>query len=130
VPECGRTRRGLRGVLAWGRKPSAASAHQLATRMGLPVLHLEDGFLRSLGLGKSDPPLSIVVDDQGIYYDAHAPSRLEALVATPLTEGAVSAGASPGPALAGGPGVEIQPCARMAPATGRPARLLLSFPAP
>ena len=86
------TRAGMRmhakkvtGVLAWGRKPSAVRSQKLATRMGLPVLYLEDGFLRSLGLGKSDPPLSIVVDDMGIYYDAHAPSRLEALVATPLT---------------------------------------------
>lgn len=77
---------GATGILAWGRKPSAASAHQLAKRRGLPVLHLEDGFLRSLGLGKSDPPLSIVVDDLGIYYDAQVPSRLEALVATPLTD--------------------------------------------
>jgi capsular polysaccharide export protein len=53
---------------------------------GLPVLRLEDGFLRSVGLGSEDPPLSIAVDDLGIYYDAALPSRLESLIATPLTD--------------------------------------------
>ena len=43
----------------------------------------EDGFLRSVGLGHESPPLSIVIDDLGIYYDASAPSRLEALVGMP-----------------------------------------------
>lgn len=42
---------------------------------------VEDGFLRSRGLG-SDlvAPLSLVLDDLGIYYDATRPSRLEALI--------------------------------------------------
>ena len=74
------------GVLAWGRKPSAAGAQKFAARLGVPVRCLEDGFLRSVGLGGSDPPLSIVVDDLGIYYDATAPSRLETLVATVLSD--------------------------------------------
>jgi capsular polysaccharide export protein len=39
---------------------------------------MEDGFLRSVG--REDAPCSIVVDDEGIYYDATAPSRLERLV--------------------------------------------------
>lgn len=68
-------------VLAWGRKPSAQRAEQWAARRGLPVLRLEDGFLRSIGLGPDEPPLSMLVDDQGIYYDASGPSRLEALIA-------------------------------------------------
>lgn len=68
-------------VLAWGRKPSAQRAEQWAVRRGLPVLRLEDGFLRSIGLGPDEPPLSMLVDDQGIYYDASGPSRLEALIA-------------------------------------------------
>jgi len=49
------------------------------------VLHLEDGFLRSVNLGNQDPPLSIVLDDRGIYYDATCPSRLETLICQPLT---------------------------------------------
>ncbi len=73
-------------VLAWGRKPSAVRAQKLAARLGLPLLRLEDGFLRSLGLGADEPPLSLVVDDLGVYYDASAPSRLEALIAAPHSE--------------------------------------------
>lgn len=46
------------------------------------ALRVEDGFLRSRGLGAAlVPPLSLVLDDLGIYYDAAKPSRLEALIA-------------------------------------------------
>lgn len=42
---------------------------------------VEDGFLRSRGLGADlIAPLSLVLDDQGIYYDATRPSRLETLL--------------------------------------------------
>lgn len=42
------------------------------------VLRIEDGFLRSSGLGADlIRPLSLVIDDVGIYYDATRPSRLE-----------------------------------------------------
>lgn len=68
-------------VLAWGRKPSAERAEALARRHGLPLLRLEDGFLRSLALGPDAPPWSVVLDDEGIYYDASRPSRLERLIA-------------------------------------------------
>jgi len=45
------------------------------------VIRLEDGFIRSAGLGiKFTPPLSLVGDDLGIYYDATEPSRLEFLL--------------------------------------------------
>jgi capsular polysaccharide export protein len=69
-----------RSVIAWGRKPSARRAEAFAAQHGLPVLRIEDGFLRSVGLGNADAPLSLVVDDLGIYYDAATPSRLEAMV--------------------------------------------------
>ncbi|MDM0034578.1 capsular polysaccharide biosynthesis protein [Variovorax sp. J22P271] len=68
-------------VLAWGRKRSAAEARRFAESRGLPTLQIEDGFLRSVGLGSSDPPLSLVLDDLGIYYDAGSASRLERLIA-------------------------------------------------
>lgn len=54
---------------------------------GTAVTRVEDGFLRSRGLGADlIPPLSLVCDDTGIYYDPRHPSRLEALIAkrTPL----------------------------------------------
>lgn len=72
-------------VLAWGRKPSARRAETWAAERGLPIVRLEDGFLRSVGLGPEEPPLSIVVDDSGIYYDATSPSRLERLIGCPET---------------------------------------------
>ncbi|WP_288942352.1 capsular polysaccharide biosynthesis protein [uncultured Roseovarius sp.] len=43
---------------------------------------VEDGFLRSRGLGAElVPPLSLVCDDLGIYYDPTRPSRLEQMIA-------------------------------------------------
>lgn len=73
----------MAAVLAWGRRPSATAAERLANRSGLPLLRVEDGFLRSVGIGRDAPPCSLVVDDLGIYYDASAPSRLEMLVRRP-----------------------------------------------
>jgi capsular polysaccharide export protein len=73
-------------VLGWGRKPSALRARAVAAHFGLPLLTLEDGFARSVGIGRDDPSLCLVLDDVGIYYDASAPSRLEALIAAPLTK--------------------------------------------
>lgn len=45
------------------------------------ALRIEDGFVRSRGLGAElVPPLSLVTDDLGIYYDPTNPSRLEHLI--------------------------------------------------
>lgn len=76
----------LTATLGWGRSRYARRAREIARERGIPFICLEDGFLRSLGLGRDDPPLSLVVDDQGIYYDATVPSRLETLIARALTE--------------------------------------------
>jgi len=49
---------------------------------GTRILRLEDGFLRSVGLGADlTTPLSWVTDSRGIYYDATRPSDLEHLLA-------------------------------------------------
>lgn len=73
-------------VLGWGLKGrKSLDAMQVAERHGLPYLALEDGFLRSVELGNRAPPLSLLVDDQGIYYDARRPSRLELLIAAAHT---------------------------------------------
>ncbi len=65
----------------WGRKKSFFKAQALAEQKGLKALCLEDGFVRSLGLGKEGyPPLSLVVDETGIYFDALQPSDLENLI--------------------------------------------------
>ncbi|NNC72584.1 MAG: capsular polysaccharide biosynthesis protein [Sphingomonadaceae bacterium] len=68
-------------VMGWGHKPTARRARTLAADNGLPYIALEDGFLRSIGLGEAGAPgLSLVADDLGIYYDAKGPSRIEALL--------------------------------------------------
>ncbi len=63
-------------VLLWGRwGPPAAELDSYS------VLRLEDGFLRSVGLGADlARPLSWVVDGRGIYYDARQPSDLEVIL--------------------------------------------------
>lgn len=54
-----------------------------------PVLRVEDGFLRSRGLGAElVPPLSLVADDLGIYYDPTHESRLERLILSAPPPGA------------------------------------------
>jgi capsular polysaccharide export protein len=66
-------------VLAvWGSRPLPAPIG-----VGAKVLRLEDGFLRSVGLGADlIRPISWVADAQGIYYDSTRPSDLEHLLAT------------------------------------------------
>lgn len=45
------------------------------------LVRVEDGFIRSIGLGADlHPPLSIVVDRSGIYYDPSRPSDLETIL--------------------------------------------------
>ncbi|MDD5177489.1 MAG: hypothetical protein PHQ05_13815 [Sterolibacterium sp.] len=70
--------------VGWGMKPSGQRAVRLALRSGGAFNLLEDGFLRSVDLGCREPPLSVVIDDLGIYYDASQPSRLEALIASSI----------------------------------------------
>jgi capsular polysaccharide export protein len=69
--------------LGWGCKPSARRAGWYAGKSGGRLLRLEDGFLRSWGAGDLYPPLSLVVDDIGIYYDSSRPSALENLLNSP-----------------------------------------------
>lgn len=65
-----------RGLMVWGTE-----APEGARRV-------EDGFLRSRGLGAElVPPLSLVVDDLGIYHDPTRESRLERLIAAPCPPG-------------------------------------------
>lgn len=52
------------------------------------ALRIEDGFLRSRGLGAElTPPLSLIRDDLGLYFDPTQPSRLETLIKAPLPPG-------------------------------------------
>lgn len=52
------------------------------------LIRIEDGFLRSRGLGADlIPPLSLVMDDLGLYFDPSRDSRLERLILSPLPPG-------------------------------------------
>ena len=72
-----RASRDGRAVLVWSD-----------TEMPGPLRRIEDGFLRSRGLGANlVAPLSLVTDDLGIHYDPTRPSRLETLITAPLPPG-------------------------------------------
>ena len=67
----------------WGRKRTGQFALWCYKTFGEKLTLLEDGFIRSIGLGvENSPSFSIVEDDVGIYYDATTPSRLENLLNT------------------------------------------------
>lgn len=68
-------------LVGWGLRPSTVRARAFAQQNGLPFIALEDGFLRSYCAGDCFPPLPLVVDELGIYYDRIRPSALEVLLA-------------------------------------------------
>lgn len=76
-----RDKKKAQAVAGWGQRPTTLKARLYAAKKQLPFIALEDGFLRSLGLGAAGhPPLSLIADEQGIYYDARSPSQLEWLI--------------------------------------------------
>ncbi|CUI66571.1 capsular polysaccharide biosynthesis protein [Achromobacter kerstersii] len=69
-------------LVIWGASPSHAIT-ALAARSGATLLRMEDGFVRSIGLGSDFvPPHSLVIDARGLYFDARQPSDLEQLLNT------------------------------------------------
>lgn len=66
-------------IVAWGNR-SSGEFDELRTK-SVPVYCLEDGFVRSVGLGAElRRPQSLVIDPVGIYYDPSRPSRLEQIL--------------------------------------------------
>ncbi|MDO4699736.1 MAG: capsular polysaccharide biosynthesis protein [Moraxella sp.] len=79
--------------LVWGLSAKRRLAQTISHLQDVPhvpkILCMEDGFIRSNGLGASLlAPLSVVVDDVGIYFDATAPSRLEQILTDLLLDDA------------------------------------------
>lgn len=68
-------------VLAWGKKPSRSKAVSFADTHSLPLITVEDGFLRSLGSGIHSVGASFIKDDLGVYFDLTTPNRLQELIA-------------------------------------------------
>jgi capsular polysaccharide export protein len=73
---------GAGGAIAvWPSRISSGLTRKAAAK-GVPLVRVEDGFVRSIGLGSNlVPPSSIAVDRQGIHYDPTQPSDLESLLA-------------------------------------------------
>ncbi|WBO23044.1 capsular polysaccharide export protein, LipB/KpsS family [Sphingomonas abietis] len=64
--------------------PSRASPALIASAraQAVPLVRVEDGFVRSVGLGVDlVPPSSVVVDHAGIHFDPSGPSDLELILA-------------------------------------------------
>jgi capsular polysaccharide export protein len=67
-------------VAVWRSRTDPAELARLDHAQA-PMAEVEDGFIRSVGLGADCvPPLSIVVDRRGIYFDPSRASDLEALI--------------------------------------------------
>ncbi len=62
----------------WGRRPVSARGLAMARRSGVPLLNIEDAFLRSVRPGFSgSAPTGLILDRQGLYFDVRQPSELE-----------------------------------------------------
>jgi capsular polysaccharide export protein len=67
-------------IAVWATREPPGLAEAAATH-GVPVVRVEDGFIRSVGLGSDFlPGVSIVVDKTGIYFDPRRDSDLERLL--------------------------------------------------
>jgi capsular polysaccharide export protein len=71
------------GVVVWGRSPYAGRGEAVARRYDVPLVRVEDAFLRSVKPGRmGDAPLGLMIDPVGVHFDAGAPSMLEGFLAT------------------------------------------------
>lgn len=67
-------------LIIWGMKQPQITATMISPTK---LWRMEDGFVRSVGLGaKLIPPYSLVLDDEGIYYNPQQPSRLEHILSS------------------------------------------------
>lgn len=67
-------------IVVWGQR-AQSSVEALSSKHGVAIWRMEDGFLRSVGLGSDmATPASLVVDREGIYFDPTGPSELEGLL--------------------------------------------------
>lgn len=71
-------------IYIWGKK-SFPDVQKYANSCHIKIYHVEDGFIRSVGLGSDlTQPYSLVVDSRGIYFDSTQPSDLEHILKTHL----------------------------------------------
>jgi capsular polysaccharide export protein len=71
---------GTTRAVVWGKLGPKDLARGCHTQ-GVPLVRMEDGFLRSVGLGADlTAPASLVLDERGMYFDPGRPSDLEYLL--------------------------------------------------
>lgn len=83
VPKTDKLAKKCAGFVQWGilESESKIELREYAAKFKKPLAFIEDGFIRSLGLGLSqEPGRSIILDDLTFYYDATKPSRLETIL--------------------------------------------------
>lgn len=67
-------------VVAWASRDTSMLEAE-CVREGIELRHVEDGFVRSAGLGASFvQPSSLVFDSRGIFYDSTRPSDIEVML--------------------------------------------------
>nr|WP_217482747.1 capsular polysaccharide biosynthesis protein [Sulfitobacter maritimus] len=69
-------------VAVWGNSPTAHRGLAVAAKREVPVIRVEDAWLRSLHPGRAgEPPLGLLIDSRGAHFDPAQPSDLEELLA-------------------------------------------------
>ncbi|MEA3229240.1 MAG: capsule biosynthesis protein [Campylobacterota bacterium] len=69
-------------IYIWGKK-SFPLIEEFASKHNIKIYRVEDGFIRSIGLGSDlTQPYSVVVDSKGIYFDPTKESDLEYILKT------------------------------------------------
>ena len=70
-----------KAIAYWPQRKTMAAFEAMARSRAVTVTRIEDGFIRSVGLGTNLVlPASIVADSSGIYYDPTRPSDLETIL--------------------------------------------------
>ncbi len=68
-------------VGVWGQSPYAHRGEAMAARQKVPLVRIEDAFLRSLKPGRvGEPPIGLLVDHTGVHFDGRRASDLERLL--------------------------------------------------
>ena len=76
-------------IYIWGKK-SFPLIEEYAIQNSLKLYRVEDGFIRSIGLGSDlTQPYSLVIDSKGIYFDPTQESDLEHILRTTLFDSSI-----------------------------------------